>query len=141
MVGDVSCQPWWYDFATENTVFIGLRLGGMASVKFRQHFFHAQNPDTRGQPVIQNFTKINERNGAPGRKSGCLGARVHARVSPTGALRKDLFARDTSNCFGENSLHRWQARLNLPSMEFRAVVRNRQFEIPGHVEFFMPRTS
>jgi hypothetical protein len=29
-------------------------------------------------------------------------------------------------------LHRWQARLNLPSMELRAVVGKRQFEIAAH---------
>jgi hypothetical protein len=101
-------------------------------MKIRRHLLDRRHANGRRQTVVENFTKIYERDDGLSRKTSCLGKCVHAGVSPPRALQEYLFAGYPSNDFGQNSLHRWQARLNLPSMELRAIVRDRQFEIAAH---------
>src|SRR5512146_3087979 len=113
----------------------------MSRVEFGRSLFDGEDADRGWKAVVENFTAINRRESGLGRKTGDLGARVHAGIGASGALRKDLFAGCPSSNIGENSLHRWAVRLNLPSMEFGAVVSDRQFEITGHVEFAGSRTS
>jgi hypothetical protein len=98
-------------------------------VEVVSNVFYLDDPDRRRQSVIQNDLEVLNRYRRARLEGNHLTKGMHSRIGPTRTLWQYLFACRPSNNFGQNSLNGRKIGLDLPSMEVRAVVRNRQFEV------------
>ena len=131
VVGDVAGEKGRNDIAAPDAVVIALGAGGVAGMEAFRHFIDGEDANGGGKPVVEHDAEVCGRNGAGGLKGCDLGEGVNAGVGASGALGQKLLSGEALDGVGQSALDGGLAGLNLPAVEGRAVIGEREFESAG----------
>lgn len=129
MVADITREKRRADFIAKNSVLVRFGHSRFARMKFGRHLFHGKHANAARQKIIEGAYQIGCRNGRLNCDTGSLRQRVNACISAAGALRERFFAREVFENGHQRSLNGNAVRLDLPSGEIVAIVREREFQI------------
>jgi hypothetical protein len=127
VVSHVAGKKGWNHIASPDTVVVALGAGGVAGVEVFGHFIHGEYPDGGGETIIEHNAKIRGRDRAFSLEGYDLGEGVDSSVRASGALRQQLLPCQALYGAGQGALNGRLAGLNLPSVEGRAVIGEREF--------------
>src|SRR4030088_3400494 len=118
---DVAPEHGRNDFAAIETIAVYLAAGGPSCVEIGTDFFGFDHANRWREKRIQCTLKLSGSKRRLRPKAAHLPERVHAGVRAPSTMELDVFLRDAAQNIHDFALNRGLVRLNLPTVEVRAV--------------------
>lgn len=116
------------DLFAENAVFVSLRNGVMTGMKTLVNLLGGEYADLPWQQAVHSAAEIFQWNGVFQGECSHLAQGVHACVGSSGPNDRNRGALDFRQNLLQHSLDGRQPRLNLPTMEVRPIVSERDLD-------------
>ena len=122
-----------HDGISPDAILVRFRTRRSTGVEFRTHFLDRQNANSRRKQRVgssQDRIRIDLTHGFDTRN---LAMSVDARVGSSRTGDQDIVIEEFSECLLKLSLNGWKLRLDLPSVEFGAVIGKCKLEVPHSI--------